>query len=59
MNCSICGKPVALAPSAKERAAKYGGTAAHYTSLFATHADCALKKRREDTVALMRKKNHE
>ena len=56
MNCSICGKPVVLVPSAKERAAKHGGTAAHYTSLFTTHAGCALKKRQEDTVELMRRK---
>lgn len=55
MNCTICGKPIILVPSAKERAAKdvTGKTAAYYTSLFREHADCALKKRGEETSALM------
>lgn len=56
MNCTICGKPVVLVPSANERATKYGGTAAHYTALFPTHADCALKKRKEEFSALIRRR---
>ena len=45
MNCTICGKPVVLRPSASERAAKVGGTAAYYTSLFPNHADCEIAQR--------------
>ncbi len=57
MNCTICHKPVFLAPSAAERAAKdlSGNTAAYYRSLFKTHSECALKKRSEDTSELMRR----
>ena len=55
MKCSICGKEIVLSPSAKERADKYGGTPAFYTSLFREHSECALKKRREDTLELMRR----
>jgi len=52
MNCTICGKPVVLVPSAEHRAAKdcTGKTAAYYRSLFTTHADCELKKRREESL---------
>lgn len=39
MNCSICGKPVVLRPSAAERAAKYGKSPSFYTKLFPTHAE--------------------
>jgi len=57
MNCSICQKPITLSPSASERAAKdvTGKTAAYYTSLFRTHADCKLEKRKRDTRALMQR----
>lgn len=44
-NCTLCGKPIQLSPSAAERAAKYGNTAAHYSNLFTEHAECILKKR--------------
>lgn len=54
-NCRICGKPIVLVPSAKERAEKYGGKPSDYTRLFDTHTDCALKKREEDTLELMRR----
>lgn len=54
MKCTICGKPVVLIPSAAERAEKYGGKPSDYTKLFSTHADCALKKREQETNALMR-----
>jgi len=54
-NCTICGKPIALIPSAKERAAKYGNTPAHYTALFTTHSQCAIDKRNADTAELIRR----
>ena len=49
MNCTICGKPIALVPSAAERAAKdiTGKPAAYYTSLFRQHSECLLAKRAE------------
>lgn len=53
--CSICGKPVRLSPSAAERARQTGGFAADYTALFPDHADCVIKKRQEETDALMRR----
>lgn len=46
MNCTICGKPIILVPSAQERAKKYGDhPASYYTSLFTTHTDCQIKAR--------------
>lgn len=57
MNCTLCGKPVVLVPSAAERAAKdvTGKPASYYTSLFRQHADCLLAKRAADTSALMKR----
>lgn len=55
MNCTICGKPIVLIPSAKERAQKYGGVAQDYTRLFTEHDDCLIKKRSEESVELMRR----
>lgn len=54
-NCTICGKPIVLVPSAKERAAKdtTGKTPAYYESLFTEHSDCVIAKRAVDTSALM------
>lgn len=37
-NCTICNKPIVLAPTAQERAAKYGGKPSDYTNAFTTHA---------------------
>ena len=54
MNCTICGKPIVLVPSAAERSRKYGEPASYYTSLFPQHAACALKERAEGTTALMK-----
>ena len=54
MNCALCGKPIVLVPSAKERADKYGGTPNDYTRLFTAHADCQVRKRNKDTLALIR-----
>lgn len=55
MKCPNCNKPVVLVPSATERAQKFGGNPADYTSLFTTHSKCAVEKRNADTVALMRR----
>lgn len=46
-NCTICGLPIHLVPSAAERAAKdvTGRTAAYYASLFSEHSDCTLRSR--------------
>jgi len=52
MNCTICGKPVILVPSAAERAAKYGESPMYYTRLFPQHTDCFLQRRKEETSAL-------
>lgn len=56
--CSLCRKPIVLVPSAAERAARdtTGKTAAYYTALFDTHAQCALDKRSADTTALLKKR---
>jgi hypothetical protein len=53
MNCTICGKPIVLVPSAKERADKAGGKPSDYTRLFTEHADCALDKSVKETSALI------
>lgn len=37
------------------RAKKHGGKPSDYTKLFTEHAECALKKREADTLALMRR----
>lgn len=61
MNCTICGNPIVLEPSAEERAARdtTGKTAEYYRSLFTEHAECSLRKRQEDTAVLMRKLSEE
>lgn len=53
MNCQICGKPVVLVPSAKERAEKHGGHPDDYTRLFPSHVECALRKREADVRELI------
>lgn len=57
MNCTLCGKPIQLVPSAAERAAKdlSGKPASYYTNLFREHTECLLNKRAQDTQELMRK----
>ena len=55
MNCIHCKAPIVLSPSAQERAKKYGGTPESYQKLFTEHPECALKRRQEDTIALLRK----
>ena len=56
MNCTICGEPIVLIPSAVERAAKdvTGKSAAYYTSLFRQHAKCSIDKRERETLELLR-----
>jgi hypothetical protein len=55
MDCSICNKPIILVPSAKERAAKFGGKPSDYTKIFTAHAECLIAKRESETVELIRK----
>lgn len=57
MNCTICGKPIVLIPSAQERARRdsSGRSAAYYRGLFTEHSECTLKKRQSETSDLMRR----
>jgi hypothetical protein len=55
MNCTICGKPIVLIPSAAERARKHGGNASDYTSLFTEHAQCTIDKRNRETSELIQR----
>jgi len=43
MKCAACGSPIILAPSATERAARYGGKASDYSKLFTTCTPCHIK----------------
>lgn len=52
MQCTVCKRPVVLVPSARERAARYGGTAADYVRLFPVHAECTLRVRAAETADL-------
>ena len=56
MNCTLCGYPVILIPSAAERAKKYGGSPEQYTKLFPEHSDCIIKKRNRETIELIRRR---
>lgn len=56
MKCTICDKKIVLVPSAAERARKFGGKPSDYTSLFTTHSQCAVNKREQEAVELMRKR---
>jgi hypothetical protein len=51
--CTICKQDIVLVPSAAERAKRYGGKASDYTKLFTEHAACVLKKRNDETRALI------
>ena len=53
MNCTICGKPVVLIPSATDRASKFGGKPADYTKLFTAHSQCLIDQYRQDTAQLI------
>lgn len=43
--CTLCGTPIVLYPTAKARAARWGGTASYYTNLFTTHSACTVAAR--------------
>ncbi len=53
MNCTICGKPIVLVPSAQERAKKFGGKPGDYTALFTAHAQCQEEKRSRESSELI------
>lgn len=55
MDCTICGKPIVLVPSAQDRAKATGLPASHFTSLFREHSTCILAKREKDTLELIRR----
>jgi hypothetical protein len=52
-NCTHCGKPIILVPSAKERAEKFGGRPEDYTSQFTIHPECQIEKRKKETSELI------
>lgn len=52
-NCTICGKPVVLVPSAAERSRASGLPASYYLDLFTYHGECLIKKRNQETSALI------
>lgn len=55
MICKHCNKPVVLAPSAAERARRYGGKPSDYTRLFPVHSECAVAARECETLDLIRR----
>lgn len=56
MNCTICGRPITLKPTAEERAAKYGAhPASYYTALFTEHSQCILRKRLQEERDLLQR----
>lgn len=55
MTCSLCHKEIVLIPSASQRARKFGGRPVDYTRLFKVHPECALDKRKRDTVEFIRR----
>ena len=44
-NCTKCGQPIVLVPSALERSKKYGETPQHYINLFRTCTACIMQDR--------------
>ena len=57
MNCRICNKAIVLVPSARERAARFGGTPEFYTRLFTTHGTCQVAERKQGAEDLMHRLN--
>lgn len=55
-DCTICGKPIVLMPSAAERARRHGGKPSDYTALFTTHSHCAIAKRTQQAIDNMRRR---
>jgi 5-methylcytosine-specific restriction endonuclease McrA len=56
-NCTECGKPIVLNPSAEHRARKSGGKPSDYTDLFTIHSDCLIQKRNAETIELIKRIN--
>lgn len=56
-NCTICGYPVILVPSAAERAKRdvTGKTAKDYENRFTEHSECLIAKRSQESVELIRR----
>lgn len=54
-DCTHCGQPIKLVPSAAERAAKYGGQPGDYTRLFTAHGTCVVEARERDTRELIKR----
>lgn len=50
---TICGKPVILSPTARERSLATGKPASEFEAIFTAHADCQLAKREEETRKLI------
>ena len=53
--CTLCGQPITLVPSAEERSRKTGQPADFFRRLFTEHSACALAKRNQDTLDLIRR----
>ncbi|HEY5793419.1 MAG TPA: hypothetical protein VIU82_00265 [Bosea sp. (in: a-proteobacteria)] len=60
-NCTLCGEPIVLVPSAAERARKdvTGKPASYYLALFTAHATCTVAKRERETLELIARRNAE
>lgn len=54
-NCTICGHPIVLMPSAAERARRYGAKPSDFTRLFTTHSQCAIQKRTQQAIDNIRR----
>ena len=54
-SCTLCGQPITLVPSAEERSRKTGYPADFFRRLFTQHSACTLRKRAEDTRALIQR----
>lgn len=54
-NCTICGKPIVLVPSAKSRAKAFGQTPEYYENMFSEHGECTVLKRERETLDLIKR----
>lgn len=56
LNCTYCGEPIILVPSAEERAKKdcTGKSARYYRNLFTIHTQCQIDKRSDEALKLMK-----
>jgi hypothetical protein len=57
--CTICGKPIILAPSAAERSRRdpQDRPPSYYLDLFTEHVTCAVAKRGRETLELIERRN--